>query len=559
VGEAHEGTSNGKSDKLFICKGKLEKFALLPNEELKDNFSCLNNIVNEYEGLGFDVTEVDISHKFLRALPPKYETIVTLLVRSNLKTITPLEVLDEVLTHDIFNQSQEELYGNLHEDKKKIIAFKVKTFNDDDSETSTDDDVASMVKKFKRFMKKKVYQGGSSKSGKSYSKNPFTKKKCFECGEMGHISTNSNNKDEDNSIKKKKFEGKKKLFKKYNKKKNGKACYIEWDSDASLDSDSDDDEKPSKMGIVGNAIMEAPSLFDTPYCLMAKGEPKVCKIDEFTYDDFVEKVSNLDDLLGDMRGRYKNLKKKHVSLQESYEELKASYENLLDTHESLKEAHNSHISQEANKVKMNVGITYDLLDDTPKIDKVSKSSISTSCDDLLAMPCSSNVDSCMNDSSCDPLLIVENHELRNIMHYLMKAHANCHRSENTYNNMWECQRFTLKHECLGYIPKKNKSAFVNKKTTFMKECGLYCSKCKNTRHLDKDCTGSKIMHTSIDPSYVLVKSSKGDVCAKFVGKNRNHAYISNNGVSTKKRSISVPKALVTNLQGPKQVWVPKRN
>jgi hypothetical protein len=45
--EAHEGTSNVQSSKLFICKGKFEKFALLSNEELKDNFSQLNNIVNE--------------------------------------------------------------------------------------------------------------------------------------------------------------------------------------------------------------------------------------------------------------------------------------------------------------------------------------------------------------------------------------------------------------------------------------------------------------------------------------------------------------------------------
>jgi hypothetical protein len=60
----------------------------------------------------------------------------------------------------------------------------------------------------------------------------------------------------------------------------------------------------------------------------------------------------------------------------------------------------------------------------------------------------------------------------------------------------ECQMFTLKHEGLGYIPKKNESVFIDKKTTFMKECGLYCSKCKNTGHLDKDCTSSKIMHAS---------------------------------------------------------------
>jgi hypothetical protein len=264
-------------------------------------------------------------------------------------------------------------------------------------------------------------------------------------------------------------------------------------------------------------------------------------------------------LLGDIKGKYKSLRKKHICLQESYEELKTSHENLLDTHEKFKEAHNSHISQEASKVKVDVGITCDLLDDMSKIDEVSKSSISTSCDDLLTMPCSSNIDSCMNNSPCDPLLIVENHELRNTVDCLTKVLANCHRGENIYNKMWECQRFTLKHEGLGYIPKNNKSVFINKKTTFMKECGLYCSKCKNIRHLDKDCTGSKIMHASIDPSYVLMKSSKGDVYAKFVGKNRNHTHISNNGISTKRKAIWVPKALVTNLQGLKQVSVPKIN
>jgi archaellum component FlaC len=77
---------------------------------------------------------------------------------------------------------------------------------------------------------------------------------------------------------------------------------------------------------------------------MVKGEPKVCQINEFTYDDLVEMVSKIDDLLGDMKGKYQSLRKKHVSLQESYEELKTSHKNLLDTHEKLKEAHNSHIS-----------------------------------------------------------------------------------------------------------------------------------------------------------------------------------------------------------------------
>jgi hypothetical protein len=45
------------------------------------------------------------------------------------------------------------------------------------------------------------------------------------------------------------------------------------------------------------------------------------------------------------------------------------------------------------------------------------------------------------------------------------------------------------------------------------------------------------MHASINPSYVLVKSSKGDVYAMFARKNINDAHISNNGIGTKRKLI----------------------
>ena len=48
--------------------------------------------------------------------------------------------------------------------------------------------------------------------------------------------------------------------------------------------------------------------------------------------------------------------------------------------------------------------------------------------------------------------------------------------------------------------------------------------------------------------YMLVKGTNG-VKAKFIG-----API----VGSKKKAIWVPKSLVTNLQGPKQVWIPKK-
>jgi hypothetical protein len=60
------------------------------------------------------------------------------------------------------------------------------------------------------------------------------------------------------------------------------------------------------------------SLFDTPYCLTAKGEPKVCDDDAFLYDDLVERISNPDDVLRNIIRKYKDLKKKHASLQDFY-------------------------------------------------------------------------------------------------------------------------------------------------------------------------------------------------------------------------------------------------
>ena len=60
---------------------------------------------------------------------------------------------------------------------------------------------------------------------------------------------------------------------------------------------------------------------------------------------------------------------------------------------------------------------------------------------------------------------------------------------------------------------------------------------------------ANVSFIKLDSCYMLTKGTNG-VKAKFIGKP---------WMRSKKKAIWVPKSLVTNLQGPKQVWVPKKN
>ena len=109
---------------------------------------------------------------------------------------------------------------------------------------------------------------------------------------------------------------------------------------------------------------------------------------------------------------------------------------------------------------------------------------------------------------------------------------------------------SINNEGLRYIPKKGRNAFVPQMTTFIKGCDKTCHKCHKVGHVKKDCPSNKnVSFTSNASYYSLTKNAKG-VCAKVVGTPK---------IGAKKSAIWVPKALVTNVQGPKQIWVPERN
>ena len=136
---------------------------------------------------------------------------------------------------------------------------------------------------------------------------------------MGLIIVNCPNKKNDKNKKDKKNDEKKKKKKFIKKKKHGQAYFVEWDSDASSDDDDDDDDdddndKPSK-GVAGIAIKEAPSLFSTSHCLMAKGGAKVLQdddeLEEFSYDDLVDMLNDAGELVIKEKAKLKDLELKY--------------------------------------------------------------------------------------------------------------------------------------------------------------------------------------------------------------------------------------------------------
>ena len=108
--EIHEGTSTVKETNLHKLKLKYESFTMLPHESINEMYSRMNNIVNELKGLSCDLTDLDIVRKILRALPDKYETLVTLFLNSSeLPRMTPTALLGNLITNKMYKKDKDEL------------------------------------------------------------------------------------------------------------------------------------------------------------------------------------------------------------------------------------------------------------------------------------------------------------------------------------------------------------------------------------------------------------------------------------------------------------------
>jgi hypothetical protein len=149
--------------------------------------------------------------------------------------------------------------------------------------------------------------------------------------------------------------------------------------------------------------------------------------------------------------------------------------------------------------------------------------------------------------------MVENETIKKEVNKLTRALGNAYGGEARKLKCLGSQKFSFNKEGLRYTPKKGKAAFATHKTSFMKGNGRFCNKCKQVGHVEQYCKNknknSNVSSIKFDSCYFLTKGVNG-VNAKFVGTPI---------VVSEKKVIWMPKSLVTNFQGPKQVWVPKKN
>nr|AAN05371.1 Putative retroelement [Oryza sativa Japonica Group]AAP53179.1 retrotransposon protein, putative, Ty1-copia subclass [Oryza sativa Japonica Group] len=476
LAEIHEGTSEYKDAKLHFLKIQYETFSMLPHESVNDMYGRLNVIVNDLKGLGANYTDLEIAQKMLRALPEKYETLVTMLINSDMSRMTPASLLGKINTNDMYKLKKKEMEEA--SPSKKCIALQTEVEDKgkgkvNEANEDLEEEIALLARRFNDLLGRKKERGRGSNSNRRRNRRPnktLSNLRCFECGEKGHFASKCPSKDDDGDKSSKKKSGGYKLMKKLKKEGKKIEAFIgEWDSNKESSASSGSEEeggddassKKKKMAVV--AIKEAPSLF-APLCLMAKGSSKVTSLsdsesdddcDDVSYDEFVSMFEELHAYSEKEIVKFKALKKNHASLKVLYEELKTSHERLTISHEKLKETHDNLLSTTQHGAHIDIGISCDLLNDsaTCHIAHVASSSISTSCDDLVDMPSSSS-SSCV--SICDVSLVVENNELKEQVAKLNKSLERCFKGKNTLDKILSEQRCILNKEGLGFIPKKGK-------------------------------------------------------------------------------------------------------
>ena len=122
---------------------------------------------------------------------------------------------------------------------------------------------------------------------------------------------------------------------------------------------------------------------------------------------------------------------------------------------------------------------------------VGKKHVSTSCDDLLDMPCSSHIDACSTSMSCMTNILKENNELKNEVKKLRNKLERCYNSKVTFEHILKTQRIYGDKCGLGFEKKMTKGERKRerkmKRLHQRKLSHTMCYRCHEAGHLANGC------------------------------------------------------------------------
>ncbi|OQU89031.1 hypothetical protein SORBI_3002G135750 [Sorghum bicolor] len=136
--------------------------------------------------------------------------------------------------------------------------------------------------------------------------------------------------------------------------------------------------------------------------------------------------------------------------------------------------------------------------------------VSTSCDDLLSMPCSSNIDACSTSMSCETNLLKENNELNEQVNNLSNKLERCYYSKVTFEHILKTQRNYEKRKLSHFMCYRchevghlaNGCPNIEKLKKMKEEERLKhvkCFKCRTWGHLTSMCPTKQLVKEQVKP------------------------------------------------------------
>ncbi|KAG0529680.1 hypothetical protein BDA96_05G118600 [Sorghum bicolor] len=282
----------------------------------------------------------------------------------------------------------------------------------------------------------------------------------------------------------------------------------------------------------------------SPHCFMSHGDTKVSIGDVIADcdDPNFELVCRLTKALRNEMAKTSKLKNENSFLKTtceqqkhllyvttcSHEELKLVHEELCVAHDNLVKDHAFLTKKLSNKeIKTSESSSLGSNDQSYIVTNpcdVGKKHVSTSCNDLLSMPCSSHLDACSTSMSCETNLLKENNKLNEQVKNLSNKLERCYNSRVTFEHILKTQR-NYGDKCgLGFKKKMTKGERKQEKrklSHFMRyrchEVGHLANSCPNKEKLKKIKEEERLKHvkcfkcrtwghlTSMCPTKQLVK------------------------------------------------------